>query len=200
MADLVTGIIADLGIDMQGMLSRLLLQNLVTIGPDRAETRQVTRSIFRAERSGQHRWAVVLEGDGNAVESPTIESTFGCILGEVVTVPERRLTVAELIAPRALQRGDLFSCENVVSWPASGGVPSHRNERAILEPMRSLELGVRFHPDTRPVDVHAGFRSEMGVPGSGPAERIDVDLSNHEAQFVRLDAKPGVYGLYWSWE
>lgn len=197
-ADLVTGIIADLGIDMQGQLSRVLVQDLVTIGADRTEAEQVTRTVFRAERSGLHRWPVVLEGEGQLAESPQVQALFGCSVGEVVTVPERRLTVAEMLAPRPLQRGELFTADHQVAWPPSG-VESFRSERAVVEPMRGLGLGVRFHPDTTPVDLYAGYRPEMGTDDDGPIDRIDVPLTNHEAQHVRMDVKPGVYGLYWSW-
>ena len=198
-ADLVTGIIADLGIDVQGQLSRVLVQDLVTIGADRAESEQRTRTVFRAERNGLHRWPVVLEGEGTESESPTVAALFGCRLGEVVTVPERRLTVAEMIAPRPLSRGELFTAEHHVTWPASG-VPSFRAERAVVETMRGLSIGVTFHPDTRPVGLHAGYRPEMGDEGDGPVERVAVALSGNEAEHVRSDVKPGVYGLYWSWE
>lgn len=198
-ADLVTGIIADLGIDMQGQLSRVLTHDVVTIGADRSEVKQVTSTVFRAERAGHHRWAVVLEGEGDVSESPTVKEIFGCTVGEVVTVPERRLTVAEMIVPRPLQRGELFTAEHHVTWPASG-VASFRIEKAVPETMRGIGLGVRFHPDTAPVDVYAGYRPEMGDEGDQPVDRIDVACVNHEAQHVRMDVKPGVYGLYWSWE
>ena len=65
--------------------------------------------------------------------------------------------------------------------------------------MRGLGIGVRFHPDTQPTGIHAGYRPEMGDEGEGPVDTIDVPLAHHEAQHVRLDVKPGVYGLYWSW-
>lgn len=198
-ADLVGGIIADLGIDMQGQLSRVLVWDHIDIGPDRSETEQVVRTVFRAERTGRHRWAVVLEGEGTGDESPTVEALFGCSVGEVVSVPERRLTVAEMSAPHLLNRGDLFSAEYKVSWPASGET-SFRFERAVVESMRGLGLSVRFHPDTQPVDLHAGYRAEMGGDDDRPTERVDLMVDNHEAQHVLLDVKPGVYGLYWSWE
>lgn len=198
-ADLVTGIIADLGIEMQGQLSRIMTHDTVTIGEDRSEVKQVTSTVFRAERSGQHRWAVVLEGEGDRAGSPRVRALFGCQSGEIVTVPERRLTVAEMVTTRVLQRGELFSADVQVSWPASG-VPSFRLEKAVAEPMRGMGLAVRFHPATNPVAVYAGYRPEMGDPASGPVDRVDVPLAHHEAQHVRLDVKPGVYGLYWSWE
>ncbi len=198
-ADLVTGIIADLGIDMQGQLSRVLVQDLVGIGPDRTERTQVTRTVFRAERAGQHRWPIVLEGEGAAPEVPVIAATYGCRLGEVVSVPERRLTVAEMIAPRHLQRGELFSAEQRVVWP-SPGVESFRVERSVMEQMRGLGLCLQFHPDALPTRVQAGYRPEMGEEGQEPTELIDVPLADVEAQHLRLDVKPGVYGLYWSWE
>lgn len=198
-ADLVTGIIADLGIEMQGQLSRVMTNDMVTIGPDHAEIKQVTSTVFRAERSGQHRWAQVLRGEGDLAESPGIKALFGCQVGEVVTVPERQLTVAEMLAPRPLQRGELLTTDVQISWPASG-VPSFRIEKAIAEPMRGLGLVVKFHPDTDPVSVYAGYRPEMGDADDGPVDRVEVPLALHEAQHVRLDVKPGVYGLYWSWE
>lgn len=200
-ADLVTGIIADLGIEMQGHLSRLFVEDVVTVGADRRESSQSTRTVFRAERSGQHRWAVVLEGEGSFPEPPIIEATFGCQVGEVVSVPERRVTVAELIASRPLSRGDLFCAEQRVTWPQSG-VTSFRIERSVAEPMRGLVVGVRFHPDTQPVDVYAGYRPEMGDGDQEqrPVQRTLLPVAQHEAQRVELDVKPGVYGVYWSWQ
>ncbi len=198
-ADLVQGILADLGIDMQGLMSRVLTTDLLTIGPERGEVEQSMRTVFRAEHSGTHRWPVVLEAEGDDHVSPRVEALFGCQLGEIVSVPERRLTVVEMIAPRLLQRGDHFTAEWKIRWTPAPG-PSHKLERAIAEPMRGLGMGVRFHPDAVPARMESRYRPTMNELDDPGTTAVEIPISGLEAQHVRIDVKPGVYGLYWSWD
>ncbi|MDO5534654.1 MAG: hypothetical protein Q4F65_08390 [Propionibacteriaceae bacterium] len=196
LGELSTQIIADLGIDMQGQLTRVTVQDLLEVDADRAETSIEVRVVWRAERQGLHRWAVVNEAD-TADSEQAIEPLFGCSLGEVVEVPERNLLVAEMVAPRPLQRGELFTCAYRLSF-GTGQDESFRLLRAISDPVKALSLAVRFAPSSLPTRVHAGIQAEM--EDDQPTTTIPVPLARNEAQFVWTDAKPGVYSLHWDWD
>lgn len=194
--DLATQIIEDLGIDMQGQMTRVMMLDQVTIRGDRTEATQDSRVIWRAERQGLHRWAVVLEQDGDAESVPSIEPLFGCTLGEVVEVPERRLLVAEMLAPRPMQRGDLFNAEYRITY-APTSLPSFRMSRSVSDPVKAIGLCVRFDASAVPTRVHAGTAAVVGGEFS---ETVPVPVTRDEAQFLWTDARPGVYALHWDWD
>lgn len=195
--DLATQIIEELGIDMQGQLTRVTMNDRTEVAEDRSESSLIVRVVWRAERQGLHRWAVVNEQDAELAATPSIEPIFGCVLGEVVAVPERKLIVAEMLAPRPMQRGDLFTSEYRLTFGPSPE-PSFRMQRAVSDPVKSLSLGVRFHPSTLPTQVRAGVQSAMEE--GEPEDTIPVPLARNEAQFVWTDARPGVYSLFWEWD
>ena len=196
--DIAEQIIADLGIAMEGQLTRITAFDTVTVGPDRAQSTQMTRMVRRAERTGVRNFALVVEQDGPSDEPPVIEPLFGCSLGEVVSVPERLLTVAEMVLPRPLQRGELHFTEHLVSWPPIP-VPSDRVERSCPEPMKGLAIGVQFHPDALPTRVEARVRATIDDEPGYAATPVVLTPAG-EAQFIRTDVKPGIFGLYWAWD
>ncbi|TBT83351.1 hypothetical protein ET989_11730 [Propioniciclava sinopodophylli] len=195
--DLATQIIDDLGIDMQGQLTRVTMHDLLEVDADRSETSLTVRVVWRTERQGLHRWAVVNESDMETEEGQSIEPLFGCALGEVVEVPERQLLVAEMLAPRAMQRGELFTSDYRLTFGRTS-IPSFRMLRAVSDPVRALSLAVRFSPSALPTRVRAGV--QPGLEDAEPSETVPVPLARNEAQFVWADAKPGVYSLHWDWD
>lgn len=195
--DLATQIIEDLGIDMQGQLTRVTMHDLLDVDADRNEASLEVRVVWRAERQGLHRWAVVNEQDTDHEAEQSIEPLFGCVLGEVVEAPDRQLIVAEMLAPRPMQRGDLFTSEYRLSFGPSSQ-PSFRMTRAISDPVKALTLAVRFTPGAVPVSVRAGV--QPALEEAEPADTQPVPLSRNEAQHVWTDARPGVYSLFWDWD
>lgn len=194
--DLVTRIIDDLGIDMQGQLTRLSIQDLMVINADGTEATHDTRTVWRAERQGLHRWAVVVQQDDDAHAVPTIEGLFGCEVGEVVEVPEEHLMVAEMVARRPLHRGDLIAADHRITL-ASTSIPSFRLQRAISDQVKVLSLGVTFHPDAVPRGVRSCFQA---TTGSEMIDVADIVMTRNEAQVVWTDARPGVYSMLWDWD
>ena len=195
--DLATQIIEDLGIDMQGQLTRVTMHDLLDVDADRNEASLEVRVVWRAERQGLHRWAVVNEQDTDHEAEQSIEPLFGCVLGEVVEAPDRQLIVAEMLAPRPMQRGDLFTSEYRLSFGPSSQ-PSFRMTRAISDPVKALTLAVRFTPGAVPVSVRAGV--QPALEEAEPADTQPVPLSRNEAQHVWTVARPGVSSLFWDWD
>ena len=192
-------IINELGIDVAGRISRVAIHDTVTVGENRAEQTQLTRLVLRAERSGTQSWPVVLQQDAaDQAVTPEVEAVFGCRVGRVVEVPERQLTVCEMLLPRPLQRGELISTEYLVTW-APTDEPSFRLVRACPEPLREIVLGVQFHPKALPslVTTFARHSLEHSVEHEPPSHPVMMDEA--QAQVVKLDVQPGVYGLHWSW-
>lgn len=197
-SELASTIIDDLGLEMRGQVTRVMVMDALTINPDRTESTQDSRLIWRAERNGLPRWPIVLEQDAHTAEGavPSVSALLGCRVGEVVEVPERHLIVAEMIGPRPLRRGELFASEHRVTYAATG-LASFRMQRALSESVRVLGLAVRFDPGALPARV------EWRVQASLDAEASEVEpvaLAGGEGQVVRTDARPGVYSLYWEWE
>ena len=195
--DLATQIIEDLGIDMQGQLTRVTMHDLLEVDADRKESSLQVRVVWRAERQGLHRWAVVNEQDTDTDGEQSIEPLFGCVLGEVVEAPDRKLLVAEMLAPRPMQRGDLFTSEYRLTFGPSNQ-PSFRMLRAISDPVKALSLAVRFDPLAVPTNVRAGVQPSLEE--EEPADTVPVELARNEAQYVWTDARPGVYSLFWDWD
>lgn len=194
--DLATQIIEDLGIEMQGHLTRVSMLDHVYVHGDRSEESQHSQVVWRVERPGQHRWAIVLEQDGESDAMPRLEAVYGCTVGEVVEVPDRRLLVAELVAPRPLQRGEHFLAKyRVVFGPST--TPSFRTQRSLSDAVKTLALCVTFSPEAVPTQVLAGFQTGMDQPQVNPTV---VPTTGHELQSVWVDAKPGVYSLQWEWD
>lgn len=195
--DLATQIIDDLGIDMQGQLTRVTMHDLIEVDANRIESSLEVRVVWRAERQGLHRWAVVNEQDTDSDADQSIEPLFGCVLGEVVEIPDRKLLVAEMLAPRPMQRGDLFTSEYRLTFGPSTQ-PSFRLLRAVSDPVKALSLAVRFDPSAIPTSVRAGVQPSL--EDEEPADTLPVPLARNEAQMVWTDAKPGVYSLFWDWD
>lgn len=195
--DLAATVIGDLGIDMQGQLARVTMTDRLAIGADRTERLQESRILWRAERNGLHRWPLVLhqdaEDDGTL---PSVEAVFGCEVGEVVEMPERHLVIAEMVAPRPLQRGEHLLTETRIHY-APTTTPSFRMNRASSDPLRVMSLCVTFDAHTLPTRVRTGFSAQMDVD---PLELTPVELADHEAQVIRTDAPPGVHTLMWDWD
>lgn len=194
--DLASQIIEDLGIEMQGQLTRVTMHDLLEVDAEGQEMSLLVHVVWRTERQGLHRWAVVNEQDTGAESDQSIEPLFGCVLGEVVEAPDNNLLVAEMLAPRPMQRGELFASEYKLTFGPSVQ-PSFRMQRAISDPVKALSLAVRFDPAAIPTNVRAGVQTSLS--DEEPAETVPVPLARNEAQFVWTDARPGVYALFWDW-
>ena len=192
-------IIADLGIEVAGRISRVAIHDTVTIGENRAELTQLTRLVLRAERSGTQAWPVVVQQDTADELTPEVESVFGCRVCRMVMVPERQLAVAEMVLPRPLLRGELVVAEYLVTW-APTDAPSFRLARACPEQLREIALGVQFHAKALPASVVGYSRATLDPNTGDDTETTQVALDEGEAQIVRLDGSPGVYGLKWTWD
>ncbi len=194
--DLATQIIDDLGIEMQGRLTRVAMMDRVHVCADKSEAMQHSEVVWRVERQGRPRWAVVLEQDADTEAMPKIEAVFGCSVGEVVKVPARRLLVAEMVAARPMLRGEHFLAEYRISYGHTV-TPSFRTQRAVADTVRTLGLSVSFDPGTVPARVSSGFQASMGQP---PEHPTPIVVTGAQTQAVWVEARPGVYSLMWEWD
>lgn len=193
-------IIADWGLPGAGRLTRINAHHTTTVDQYRRETGTLTRQLMRAERSGVQSFPLVQQQEGGFAGETEIEPLFGCRVGRLTEVDEIGLVVAEMVLPRPLQRGEIVAVEFAVTMPAAQ--ESAWMVRSIPEQCRELMLGVQFDPRNVPVKVE-GFASSMIEHTSDEAEISDVvelSLFNGQAQQVRLEVAPGVYGIRWSWE
>lgn len=195
--ELAEQVIADMGMEVAGRISRVTVHDTLTIDANRCETSSLTRQVLRAERSGVRTFPVVYLQEGNNPGAPEIEAVFGCQVGNVVDVPERQLMVAEMVLPRPLQRGELVLTEHMVTMkPALSTLMT----RSIVDPMRELALAVQFHPQALPRDIHAFKQLSLNDPADAETDVLPIAVLNDQAQIVQLDVAPGVHGLRWSWD
>lgn len=190
-------IIAEMGLEVAGRISRVTVHDTLTIDANRCETSHLTRQVLRAERSGVQAFPVVYQQEGSEPGAPEIEAVFGCHVGNVVDVPERQLMVAEMVLPRALQRGELVLTEHLVTMKPA---PSELMTRSVFDPMREIAMAVQFHPQALPAAVHSFTQSALNDEDAPEADVSPVSVLDNQAQIVKLDVAPGVYGLRWSWD
>lgn len=190
-------IIAEMGMEISGRISRVTVHDTLTLDADRCETSWLSRQVLRAERSGVQSFPVVVQGEeADEPGSPEIEPVFGCTVGQVVDVPERQLSVAEMLLPRPLQRGELVLTEYLVTMKAA---PSVLMTRSCFDPVREVALAIQFHPAALPTEVFAFTQHSLNDPQAPETDVRPVPVLDNQVQTVRLDATPGVYGLRWSW-
>lgn len=191
-------IIAEMGMEVAGRISRVTVHDTLTMDADRRETAWLSRQVLRAERSGVQTFPVVVQGEASDEPgSPEIEPVFGCSVGKLVDVPERQLTVAEMLLPRPLQRGELVLTEYLVSMKPA---PSVLMTRSCFEPVREVALAVQFHPAALPTEVVSFTQLALNDPDAPEIDVRPVPVLDQQVQTVWLDATPGVYGLRWSWD
>lgn len=190
-------IIADMGMEGAGRVSRVSVHDTMTMDANGCEAAFLTRMVLRAERTGVQAFPIVNQGEGDELGSPEIEATFGCRVGNVVEVPERQLIVAEMRLPRALQRGELILVEYAISMKHA---PSTKMTRSVPDPLREVALAVQFHPSALPRSVRAFAQTALNDPNAPESDVVGVPVLDNQAQIVRLDVPPGVYGLAWTWE
>lgn len=196
--ELAEQIIADMGMEVAGRISRVTTHDTLTLDANRHETSWLTSQVLRAERSGVQSFPVVVRGESGAEPgSPEIEPVFGCQVGKVVDVPERSLTVAEMLLPRPLQRGELVLAEYVISMKPAVSVLM---TRSVYDPGRELALAIQFHPKALPSSVYSFTRESLNDPEAPETDVRPVPVIDNQVQLVKLDVAPGVYGLRWSWE
>lgn len=190
-------VIAEMGIEVSGRISRVTVHDTLTIDAHRNETSQLTRQVLRAERSGVQSFPVVYQGEGDEPGAPEVEAVFGCHVGKVVDVPERQLTVAEMVLPRPLQRGELVLTEYLVTMKPA---PSTQMTRSVYDNAREIALAVQFHPAALPKEAYAFTLPSLKDPDAPETGVVRLPVLDNQIQYVRLDAEPGVQGLRWSWE
>ncbi|MCE1179505.1 MAG: hypothetical protein LWW86_10835 [Micrococcales bacterium] len=197
-SDAVLEIIAGLGLGPQVDFVQVSAHDTLHIDAERRESVLATRSLSRCERDGADRWPVVFGQDSLQPGAPVLEAVSGCRLGRVVSLPDAHLTVAEMIAPRPFEHGELMLSEHLVRWAPSGS-PSFRWERAFIDRVREFVAEVRFDPAALPARAFAYSTDEIGRTTPGTLPERPVPLDGGFVQTVTLDAPAGVYGIRWEW-
>ncbi|SMO34576.1 hypothetical protein SAMN06266982_101191 [Propioniciclava tarda] len=196
--ELAEQIIAQMGMEVSGRISRVSVHDTLTVDANRCETSHLTRQVLRAERSGVQTFPVVYKQEGEEPGAPEIEAILGCHIGEVVEVPERQLMVAEVVLPRPLQRGELALTETLVSMKPA---PSDLMTRSVFEPMREVAMAVQFHPQALPKSARTYTQLTMHDDDTAAeTDVVPVPVLDNQIQIVKLDVPPSVYALRWSWE
>lgn len=104
--EIVTEVLAGMGLDMERRFTGVVNLDETTIGPDHTEQSVFIQQLLRTEQDGWNRFPLVSQQETELEATPEIEALNGCTLGQVVKVPSARMLVAELLLPRKLARGE----------------------------------------------------------------------------------------------
>lgn len=192
--ELAEQIIAEMGMEGAGRVSRISVHDTLTLDADGLESSYLVRQVLRAERNGVRNFPIVFQQDGGGGPLE-VEGIFGCHAANVVDVPERNLMVAEMALSRPLRRGELVLTEHLLTLRPS---PSSIMTRSFPEPLRELVLAVQFHPKKLAAQV-TGFSRPSIDPEAPESDVVSVPVIGDQTQLVRLDVPPGVHGLRWTW-
>lgn len=170
-------------------LDRLVLHDLLRVGPDRRLASMTTRQVLRATADGPDRRVILHHQRDSSVDLPRIRPVRGCTLGRVVRRRAEGVIAAELLFARPLRRGETVLIEHEVTSVGPGPRDLRHGRRARTS-MREYCLEVEFDPTALPASVSA-YCGEDAWP-------VELDPS-HTAHLVRSDAPSGSTGLSWTW-
>lgn len=170
-------------------LDRLVLHDLLRVGPDRRLVSMTTRQVLRAKVDGPDRRVILHHQRDCTVDLPRIRPVRGCALGRVVRRRPEGVVAAELVFPRPLRRGETVLIEHEVTSVGPGPLDLRHGRRARTS-MREYCLEVEFDPAALPASVSA-YCDDDTWP-------VDLDPA-HTAHLVRSDAPGGSVGIRWTW-
>ncbi|CCH29674.1 helix-turn-helix transcriptional regulator [Actinosynnema sp. NPDC047251] len=171
-------------------LTRLSIVSRVEIGPDRAERRQWTRHILRAEEDGVS--SIVLLFWADAQPPPILVPTRNLSVVALNRDEDSGLAAAELQFPRPLARHETIIVEYEIEQV--GTVPATNHERRTRMPTRELLIEVRFDPAALPARCEQF--SEIGDRHLVRPLTWDDSYTVHA---LGLDLGAGAFGIRWEW-
>lgn len=191
--EITQSVLADLTTDLARRWRRVVVEDLLTVDVHRHETRQFTRMTIEALVDGAVGWPVVVYADDDAAAAGGLRAVSGCLIGDIVAIPDTPILVAEMFTPRALDRGERTVIEYEVDFGATRA-EAYRVGRSLPGPVGVLNLAVQFEGE-----VPAVPRSRATAPGGGSLPMGQPTLIGQELRSVTLDAVIGVYELEWTW-
>lgn len=145
--EIVTEVLAGMGLDMERRFTGVVNLDETTIGPDHTEQSVFIQQLLRTEQDGWNRFPLVSQQETELEATPEIEALNGCTLGQVVKVPSARMLVAELLLPRKLARGEVHYTEHRTVY-GEGGEPCTNLGRLISNPTDLVVMEVHFQGET----------------------------------------------------
>lgn len=178
----------------QPELERLGVADQLWVGPDRTVRRMQVRQVLRATTDRVTRSFVLHYGE-HSVHTPSVVATRHCRVGRVRTDEESQFLGAELILDRVLAQGDTTILEYELD-PA-GSTDAHF-ERSLRTGAHQHLIQVQFDPSAVPTRCISYHRAGPDAP----YEDVRDTWINHEftAHVVRVDLRPGLYGMRWEWD
>ncbi len=181
----------ELGFTWDDGFEHLSIHSVVDVGPDRQPVRLRFRHVVRARDHLIDRLPVhcgLIDRDATI----TVHPIHNCSLGRVLRDPSWGITVAELLLPVPVRRGDTLIIE--YGFSIDGFRQPFLFWQIDLEsPMREFYQEINFSPDAIPSRAEA-YRVVEGVetirslvPHGGRISHLDLDFG------------PGETGLRWFW-
>lgn len=170
-------------------LERVVLHDILRIGPDRRQVSLTVRQVLRARADGPDRRVVLHCHDDRSAPPAQIRALQGCEVGRVLRSEDHGATAAELLFHSPLSRGDTVIIEYVAASPGPGPLETTYSRRLRM-PMREYLLQVEFDAGALP-DETIAFTDERD-------SAITLDPA-HRAHLAHTDVTPGVAGMRWTW-
>lgn len=181
----------ELGFTWDDGFEHLSIHSVVDIGPDRQPVRLQFRDVVRARDHLIARLPVhcgLIDRDATI----TVHPIHGCALGRVLRDPAWGITVAELLLPTPVRRGDTLIIE--YGFSIEGFRQPFTFWQIDLEsPMREFYQEINFSPEAIPIRAEA-YRKVDGVGTIAPLVPHGGRISH-----LDLDFGPGETGLRWFW-
>jgi hypothetical protein len=190
----VAKLAAELEMPQARELDYLIVNDTVTVGPDRTQQRIRTRQVLRAVTDRVSRSFVLHHGERSG-PLPVLNATRHCRVGRVRVDDENCFLIAELILDRVLGEGDT----TILEYEFETAEHLDQNyDRNFRYPAYEHVLQVGFHPAAVPARCVSYYRTGADEPEQDVRDAwISADLTAHVA---RIDLDPGTYGMRWEWD
>ena len=192
--DPIAGLLSEFDTASDDLLIRLSQYERLTIGPDGRLRELHCRALVRAA-ANDVRSSIVIDQAADGTRS-VVHPLRGCTLGAVRTNPEAGLTIAELLLPRPLHRGDLLLMEYAVEFIAPFPDDCDTSRRLRL-PLREYIVDVQFTQPALPARCVQFTESHRGEPVR--TERVLTLDDRNRACAVEVDLDPCLIGVRWEW-
>lgn len=177
-------------------LIRVSVNDRLVVGSDRISRDLTTRTLWRCERDGVESYPVVFEQDLTVPGAAEVRALSWCRLGRMVRLAERNLTVAEMLFPRPLRRGELvLTLHRIIEAPGSD--VAYRAQRGMRYPIEEVIVEAVFDPAATPRQAEQYRRASLAHPET---DIVPVPVVDGLAQAAFVGLPGGVAGLRWSWD
>ncbi|WP_437114657.1 hypothetical protein [Streptomyces longispororuber] len=197
-ADVLQGLLADLGSPLDGGLHTVGHHERVRIGAGRELLGRDSEHIVRAHRDGIDRYVAIHHGDpGCAPERTRVLALENCRTGRVRWHHDTGVLVAELLFDTRLRAGDTHMFRYGFEDGTAGASSEYFRSFSFAGGQYALQ--VSFAADALPVRCHRFTQQSAAAPRAGRDE-LTLSGSHRSVHLVEPQVRAGIVGIEWDWD